>query len=260
MGSCPGGELSWWGVALVGSCPGGELPWWGVALVGSSPREELPRWGVMRMGVVQWGVVLEPVNCTRREACDLTDLLQPWRAFCCWPHPAHISGQGFLLQPQMGHWHYLEIAREKKQNLTDFWIIQTLYKEKKSIKHCNRNIMTTRWSNKYMSCYSLFIHIKFKVYFFINRMKTGKKLCTVLYMKLQARNGPLQYLMRKNENSWGNNYLLLTPKTYCGCVLMTRWEYSWSIHTGVLSWALMTNSAPGRKEDRTDSKDGERKL
>ena len=24
-GSCPSGELSWWGVVLVGSCPGGEL-------------------------------------------------------------------------------------------------------------------------------------------------------------------------------------------------------------------------------------------
>ena len=32
MGSCPGGELSWWRVVLVGSCPsrghpGGELLW-----------------------------------------------------------------------------------------------------------------------------------------------------------------------------------------------------------------------------------------
>ena len=24
VGSCPGGELSWWGKVLVGSCPGGE--------------------------------------------------------------------------------------------------------------------------------------------------------------------------------------------------------------------------------------------
>ena len=23
MGSCPSGELSWWGIILVGSCPGG---------------------------------------------------------------------------------------------------------------------------------------------------------------------------------------------------------------------------------------------
>ena len=24
-GSCPVGEVSWWGVVLVGTCPGGEL-------------------------------------------------------------------------------------------------------------------------------------------------------------------------------------------------------------------------------------------
>ena len=28
MGSCPSGELSWWGVVLVGSRPGGELSGW----------------------------------------------------------------------------------------------------------------------------------------------------------------------------------------------------------------------------------------
>ena len=36
MGSCPSGELSWWGVVLVGSCPGA-----GVVLVGSCPGGEL---------------------------------------------------------------------------------------------------------------------------------------------------------------------------------------------------------------------------
>ena len=41
MGSCPGGELSIWGVALVGNCPGGELSQWRIVLVGSCPSGEL---------------------------------------------------------------------------------------------------------------------------------------------------------------------------------------------------------------------------
>ena len=35
VGSCLGGELSWWDVVLVDSCPGGKLSWWRVVLVGS---------------------------------------------------------------------------------------------------------------------------------------------------------------------------------------------------------------------------------
>ena len=31
------------GVVLVGSCPSGELSWWGVVLVGSRPGGELSR-------------------------------------------------------------------------------------------------------------------------------------------------------------------------------------------------------------------------
>ena len=49
MGSCPGGELSKWGVVLAGkfsswgvvpvrNCPSGELSWWGIVQVGSCPR------------------------------------------------------------------------------------------------------------------------------------------------------------------------------------------------------------------------------
>ena len=48
MGSCPSGDLSWWGIVLVGSSLGGELSCWGVIWV-----------GVVRMGVAQWGVVLD---------------------------------------------------------------------------------------------------------------------------------------------------------------------------------------------------------
>ena len=45
MGTCPSGESSRWGIVLVGNSLGGELSWW----------------GVIRVGVVQWGVFLEPV-------------------------------------------------------------------------------------------------------------------------------------------------------------------------------------------------------
>ena len=41
MGSCPGGELSWWGVVLVGNCPGGELSLWQIVPVGDCPGGEL---------------------------------------------------------------------------------------------------------------------------------------------------------------------------------------------------------------------------
>ena len=51
MVSCPGGELSRWGIDVVESHLGGELSLWGVILV-----------GVVRFGVIQWGIVLEPVN------------------------------------------------------------------------------------------------------------------------------------------------------------------------------------------------------
>ena len=55
MGSCPGGELLWLGVALVGSCTDGELSWWGVVLVGSSPRDELHWWVVTQMSCPRTG-------------------------------------------------------------------------------------------------------------------------------------------------------------------------------------------------------------
>ena len=41
MGSCPGGELSQWGIVLVESCPSGESSWWGVVPVGGSLGGEL---------------------------------------------------------------------------------------------------------------------------------------------------------------------------------------------------------------------------
>ena len=50
MGSCPGGESSWWGVVLVGSHSGVELSWWGVILVGSCPGGESSWWGVVPVG------------------------------------------------------------------------------------------------------------------------------------------------------------------------------------------------------------------
>ena len=55
MGSCPSGELSWWGIAswgvtLAGSCPGGKLSWWEVVLVGSPPVGELSQWGIVLVG------------------------------------------------------------------------------------------------------------------------------------------------------------------------------------------------------------------
>ena len=86
MGSCPGGELFWWGVVhgivLVGNCLGEELSsgvmsWWrivqwGVVLVGNSNGViswwRIVQWGVVLVGnssgvmswwgIVQWGVVL----------------------------------------------------------------------------------------------------------------------------------------------------------------------------------------------------------
>ena len=42
MGSCLGGELSWWGIVLEGSCPSGELTWWEVVLVGSHQGGSCP--------------------------------------------------------------------------------------------------------------------------------------------------------------------------------------------------------------------------
>ena len=64
MGSCPSGNLFWWGmskweVVLVG----GELSWWGVVLVGSCPGGELSQWEFVLVGNVQvelsrWEVVL----------------------------------------------------------------------------------------------------------------------------------------------------------------------------------------------------------
>ena len=74
--SCRSGELSWWGVVVVvESCPGGhcqlvvlgshpgwEIFVWGIVLVGSSPGGELSWHGVVWVGVVQWGVVLEPLH------------------------------------------------------------------------------------------------------------------------------------------------------------------------------------------------------
>ena len=47
MGSCPGGELSWWSVVPVGKCagggcPSGELSWWGLVLVGYCPGGSCP--------------------------------------------------------------------------------------------------------------------------------------------------------------------------------------------------------------------------
>ena len=56
MGSCPCGELSWWGVVLVEICPSGELSWWGLSWWG------VVLVGVIWVGVVQWGVVLEPTS------------------------------------------------------------------------------------------------------------------------------------------------------------------------------------------------------
>ena len=55
------GDLSRWGIVLVGSRPGGELSLWGIVLMGSSPGGESFCWGVIRVEVVQWEVVLEPV-------------------------------------------------------------------------------------------------------------------------------------------------------------------------------------------------------
>ena len=59
MGSCPSGELSWWGivlvgnwgVVLVGNCASGELSWRGIVLVGKCPRGG----GVVLLGSCQGG-------------------------------------------------------------------------------------------------------------------------------------------------------------------------------------------------------------
>ena len=64
VGNCPSGQLSWWVVVLMSS-PDGELSRWGIVLVGNSPGGDSPGgelswWGVIHMGVVQWGVALEP--------------------------------------------------------------------------------------------------------------------------------------------------------------------------------------------------------
>ena len=44
MGSCPVGELSWWGVVPLGKC-----------LVGSGPSGNLSRWELSRVGICSGG-------------------------------------------------------------------------------------------------------------------------------------------------------------------------------------------------------------
>ena len=59
--SCPSGELSWWGVVLEGICPGGD---WVIGV------------GGVLMGVVQCGVVLEPIGRLETKCCCGNSILK----------------------------------------------------------------------------------------------------------------------------------------------------------------------------------------
>ena len=63
MGSCPSGELSWWGVVLVGSRPAGKFSLWGIVLKGSCPGGESSRWE-LSSGELSYNKFPVYMNCT----------------------------------------------------------------------------------------------------------------------------------------------------------------------------------------------------